>query len=74
MKSSKWNISLELVLIRLIHPDFKSTYHLKSKVFLNCIRNCEIGHWKIPRWNELLHHTHALTSVYSTFLKLSDAS
>jgi hypothetical protein len=57
-----------------IHPDFKKYLSLKDiglqKLYIE-LRKLVIEIY--PDGNELLYHTHALTSVYSTSLKLSDA-
>lgn len=57
-----------------IHPDFNK--HLKEKEptlqkLYTELRQLVIDIY--PEGNEILYHTHALTSVYSTSLKLSDA-
>lgn len=56
-----------------IHPDFQK--HLKHKseelqALYKAVRSLIIDMY--PEGNELLYHTHALTSVYSTSTKLSD--
>jgi len=59
---------------RPIHEDF--TYYLQlkedslSRLYID-LRNYILGIY--PDSNELLYHTHALTSVYSISAKLSDA-
>ena len=57
-----------------IHSDFKKYLSLKDKKLQKlyiALRNFLIEIY--PEGNEILYHTHALTSVYSTSLKLSDA-
>lgn len=59
---------------RKIHSDFKKHLSLKNKDLqrlYEALRNLVIEIY--PEGNEILYHTHALTSVYSTSLKLSDA-
>lgn len=58
---------------RPIHPDFQKYLDLKSKAVISLyvdLRNyiLELS----PDCNELLYHTHALTSVYTLSEKLSD--
>lgn len=57
-----------------IHPDFQRHLKHKSKslqTLYKAVRSLLIDLY--PDGNELLYRTHALTSVYSTTLKLSDA-
>lgn len=60
--------------IRDIHPDFQ--YYLKYKDqelidLYSCLREFILSLY--PESIELIYHTHALTSVYSTSEKLGDA-
>ena len=58
---------------RSIHPDFQRHLDLKSKEVINLytdLRNYILELY--PDSNELLYHTHALTSVYTISEKLSD--
>jgi len=58
---------------RKIHPDFEQFLHLKDQdcidLFID-LRNYILELY--PDANELLYHTHALTSVFSISDKLSD--
>ena len=57
-----------------LHPDFQNHLRHKSKelqALYKAVRSLIIDLY--PEGNELLYRTHALTSVYTTTLKLSDA-
>lgn len=57
-----------------IHPDFQKHLRHKSKelqALFKAVRSLIIELY--PEGNELLYRTHALTSVYTTSLKLGDA-
>lgn len=59
---------------RDIHPDFKNYLKLKDEqliILYQELRNQILELY--PDSNELLYHTHALTSVYSVTDKLSDS-
>lgn len=59
---------------RLIHPDFQFFLDLKDHDLIEIY--CDLRAYILemyPDSNELLYHTHALTSVYSISEKLSDA-
>lgn len=59
---------------RTIHPDFEKYLQLKSQECIDLytdLRNFILELY--PEANEILYHTHALTSVYSISEKLSDA-
>ncbi|WP_298421864.1 DUF1801 domain-containing protein [uncultured Kordia sp.] len=59
---------------RIIHPDFKKFLQLKPQVCIDLyadLRNYVLELY--PEANELVYHTHALTSVFSISEKLSDA-
>jgi hypothetical protein len=59
---------------RPIHPDFKILLDLKNKELVGLF--CDVRSFILelfPESNELLYHTHALTSVFSISGKLSDA-
>lgn len=59
---------------RLIHPDFQALLALKEQGLIDLF--CDVRAYILelyPESNELLYHTHALTSVYSISDKLSDA-
>ncbi|WP_046758162.1 DUF1801 domain-containing protein [Kordia jejudonensis] len=61
-------------LLRTIHPDFEQFLQLKPKTCIDLyidVRNFVFELY--PEANELLYHTHALTSVFTTSEKLSDA-
>lgn len=58
---------------RLIHPDFQALLALKEQDLINLF--CDVREYILaiyPDSNELLYHTHALTSVFSISDKLSD--
>lgn len=59
---------------RAIHPDFEKFLQLKPQECIDLytdVRNYVLELY--PEVNELLYHTHALTSVFSISEKLSDA-
>lgn len=59
---------------RIIHPDFQSYLDLKDQSVIDLF--CDLRNYILelyPESNELLYHTHALTSVFSISEKLSDA-
>lgn len=59
---------------RTIHPDFQSFLDLKDQSIIDLF--CDLRNYILelsPKSNELLYHTHALTSVFSISDKLSDA-
>ncbi len=59
---------------RPIHKDFEAFLNLKEKKLIGLYHDLRQYILEIyPDSNELLYHTHALTSVYSTSDKLSDA-
>ncbi len=59
---------------RIIHPDFLSLLELKERSLIELFKDLRIFILEIyPEANELLYHTHALTSVFSISDKLSDA-
>lgn len=63
-----------MINIRPIHPDFQFHLDLKSHELIalySDLRKYILALY--PDCNELLYHTHALTSVYSISEKLSDA-
>lgn len=60
--------------IRPIHPDFSYFLELKEQGLIelfNDLRNYILD--LSPNCNELLYHTHALTALFSTSEKMSDA-
>jgi hypothetical protein len=60
--------------IRPIHPDFQQLLDFKSKGLIDLyisLRSYVLS--LCPDGNELVYHTHALTSVFSVSDKLSDA-
>ena len=60
--------------IRIIHPDFEKFLQLKPQECIDLytdLRNYVLELY--PDANELVYHTHALTSVFSISEKLSDA-
>ena len=60
--------------IRKIHPDFLSLLELKEKNIIDLFKDLREYVLEIyPDANEMLYHTHALTSVFSISEKLSDA-
>jgi hypothetical protein len=59
---------------RPIHPDFIFLLHLKEKKVIELFEDLRAYILEIyPDSNELLYHTHALTTVFSISEKLSDA-
>ncbi len=59
---------------RPIHTDFKILLDLKDKVLIGLFKDARAFILEMyPEANELLYHTHALTSVFSISDKLSDA-
>jgi hypothetical protein len=59
---------------RPIHATFQSLLDFKSKEIIELYTDLRIYILELyPESNELLYHTHALTSVYSISEKLSDA-
>jgi hypothetical protein len=59
---------------RPIHPDFIFLLHLKEKKVIELFQDLRAVILEIyPDSNELLYHTHALTTVFSISEKLSDA-
>lgn len=59
---------------RPIHPDFQFFLNFKDKKVIDLFKDLrEFIHEIYPESNELLYHTHALTSVFSISEKLSDA-
>lgn len=59
---------------RPIHPDFQFLLDFKEQAVIDLF--CDLRHYVLelyPGSNELLYHTHALTSVFSISDKLSDA-
>ena len=60
--------------LRPIHPDFQFLLDFKAQEVINLF--CDLREYILelyPDCNELLYHTHALTSVFSISDKLSDA-
>ncbi len=59
---------------RPIHPDFQFCLDFKDKKVIDLFKDLREFILEIyPDSNELLYHTHALTSVFSISEKLSDA-
>jgi hypothetical protein len=59
---------------RIIHPDFLFLLELKEQSLISLFKDLRAYILDIyPDCNELLYHTHALTSVFSISEKLSDA-
>jgi len=57
-----------------IHPDFLFLLELKEKKIISLFKDAREFILEIyPESNELLYHTHALTTVFSISDKLSDA-
>jgi hypothetical protein len=57
-----------------IHPDFLFLLELKEKKIIDLFKDARAFILDIyPESNELLYHTHALTTVFSISDKLSDA-
>lgn len=60
--------------IRPIHPDFQHLLNYKDQELINLFVDLRAYILELcPKSNELLYHTHALTSVFSISEKLSDA-
>jgi len=60
--------------IRSIHPDFQFLLDFKDQEVIDLF--CDLRQYILalyPDSNELLYHTHALTTVFSISEKLSDA-
>jgi len=74
MNLNHWFQELEFKFIMLdIHPDFQQLLAFKSKNIINIYTDLRSYLLEInPDCNELLYHTHALTSVYTLSSKLSD--
>lgn len=59
---------------RPIHPDFLSLLELKDKKIITLFKDLREYILEIyPDSNEMLYHTHALTTVFSVSDKLADA-
>lgn len=59
---------------RNIHPDFLSLLERKEEELIHLFQDLRAFVLELcPESNELLYHTHALTSVFSISEKLSDA-
>lgn len=59
---------------RLIHPDFQFYLDLKQQDLIDLFKSLRQFILDLyPDSNEILYHTHALTSVFSISEKLSDA-
>ena len=59
---------------REIHPEFLNLLELKEQSLIDLYHDLRAFILEIyPESNELLYHTHALTSVYVISEKLSDA-
>lgn len=59
---------------RHVHPDFKVILELKDQKLVDLYLDLRTYLLELhPDANELLYHTHALTSVYTISEKLSDA-
>ncbi|MFT3822535.1 MAG: DUF1801 domain-containing protein [Chitinophagaceae bacterium] len=59
---------------RPIHPDFKILLDLKEKELIDLFADLRQYMLELcPDCNEMLYHTHALTSVFSISEKLADA-
>jgi hypothetical protein len=60
--------------VKPIHPDFLFLLELKEKKIIELFKDLRTYILEIyPDSNELLYHTHALTTVFSISDKLSDA-
>lgn len=60
--------------LRPIHPDFQFFLDFKSKNVIDLFTDARVYILDLyPECNELLYHTHALTSVFSISEKLTDA-
>ena len=56
-----------------IHPDFRYWLDMKEQPLIDLYKELRLFVLEMyPQSNELLYHTHALTSVYSISEKLSD--
>lgn len=65
---------LEIMQSRPIHPDFQTYLDFKDQALINLF--CDLREYVLelyPEANELLYHTHALTSLFSISEKMSDA-
>lgn len=63
-----------MVKVRNIHPDFLYLLEFKEQRVIDLFKDIRAYILEIyPESNELLYHTHALTSVFSISDKLSDA-
>lgn len=59
---------------RPIHPDFQALLDFKSKEVIDLFTDLRLYILELyPDCNELIYHTHALTSVFCISDKLSDA-
>lgn len=59
---------------RTIHPDFQQLLDLKDQKVIDLFNDLRSFILELyPQSNELLYHTHALTTVFSISEKLSDA-
>lgn len=59
---------------KTIHPDFLALLELKNKNVIDLFKDARKYLLEIyPASNELLYHTHALTTVFSLSDKLADA-
>ena len=59
---------------RPIHPDYQYFLDLKDQELIDLFKDLRAYILELyPDCNELLYHTHALTSVFSISEKLSDA-
>ncbi len=59
---------------RPIHPDFQSLLDFKSQAIIDLFKDLRATILELyPDSNELLYHTHALTTVFSISEKLGDA-
>ncbi len=60
--------------MRTIHPDFQALLDLKPEEVINLFTDLRSYILELyPEANELIYHTHALTTVFSISEKLSDA-
>lgn len=60
--------------VRPLHPDFQALLGFKSKEVINLFTDARAYILELcPDSNELLYHTHALTSVFCVSDKLADA-
>lgn len=63
-----------MIVERPIHPDFQYYLDFKSGELITLFQRLRALMFELaPACNEILYHTHALTSVYSHSEKLSDA-